>query len=216
MYYIVNGSPRPNGNTAMLLHSVEDGIKSSGKEVEWVELNKINFKGCISCYACKRADEKFKNHCVQKDELSPILEKLLDAEGVIIGSPIYYMNINGLTQSFIERFFFPNYEYTEKGTCFPHVIPSGFVFTMNVKEEQANTSGLIATIERTSSFAERILGMRTEILFSFDTRQFSDYSKYLCTRFSEQEKIIHQKEQFPKDMKAAFDMGVKIATICEK
>ena len=77
MYYIINGSPRSNGNTATLLHSAENGIKSVGKEVEWIELNKLNFKGCISCFACKQVDEKFKNHCIQKDDLSLMLEKLL-------------------------------------------------------------------------------------------------------------------------------------------
>ena len=216
MYYIINGSPRLNGNTATLLKSAADGIKSVGKAVEQVNLNKLNFKGCVSCFACKRADEKFKNHCIQKDELSPILEKLLTAEGIIIGSPIYYMNINGTTQSFIERFFFPNYEYTEKGTCFPGNIPSGFIFTMNLKEEQAEALNLLTVLERNPNFAERILGRKSEILCSFDTKQFSDYSKYICTRFSEDEKISHQKEQFPKDMKAAFDMGVRIATDNER
>ena len=212
MYYIINGSPRSNGNTATLLHSAENGIKSVGKEVEWIELNKLNFKGCISCFACKQVDEKFKNHCIQKDDLSLILEKLLAAEGIIIGSPIYYMNINGATQSFIERFFFPNYEYTEKGTCFPNCIPSGFIFTMNLKEELAKASNLISTLERTASFSERILGEKPEIIYSFDTKQFSDYSKYICTRFSEGEKDFHKREQFPKDVESAFAMGVKIAT----
>ena len=72
----INGSPRKNGNTAQLLKRAMDGAREAGAEVELVNLydRNLNYKGCMSCFACKLKGGK-KGVCSFKDDLQPILQK---------------------------------------------------------------------------------------------------------------------------------------------
>ncbi|MDR2657827.1 MAG: flavodoxin family protein, partial [Oscillospiraceae bacterium] len=67
----INGSPRKNGNTATLLQKAMDGAASVGAETELVHLVDLNYKGCVSCFACKRKGAKYPNTCSMQDDLSP-------------------------------------------------------------------------------------------------------------------------------------------------
>ena len=211
MIYFINGSPRTNGNTAVLLDKAMEGAKAAGVETERIDLYKLDYKGCASCFACKLKGGGSKGRCVQKDGLSPLLEALRDAGAVVIGSPVYFFNIPGATQSFLERFFYPYGLYTEETTCFPRRIPSAFIYTMNMKEDAAHEAGVIANLRPGQIFAARLLGEESEALFSFDTKQFDDYGRYEASKFSEKEKIEHRRLQFPLDCRAAFEMGKRIA-----
>ena len=81
---VLNGSPRTNFNTAQLLKQAQKGAESVGSEVEYYDLVKINFKGCMSCFACKLKGSKTNGLCAIRDDLRPILEKVLQADAVII------------------------------------------------------------------------------------------------------------------------------------
>ena len=85
---ILNASPRKNWNTAQLLQSAQKGAESVGALTEYIDLYDLNFTGCRSCLACKRKGAE-RNKCYWKDDLSPLIEKILQADSVIIGSPIY-------------------------------------------------------------------------------------------------------------------------------
>lgn len=76
----INGSPRKNGNTAQLLKRAMDGAREAGAEVELVNLydRSLNYKGCMSCFACKVKGGK-KGVCSFKDDLQPILQKAVEA-----------------------------------------------------------------------------------------------------------------------------------------
>lgn len=102
----INGSPRPNGNTATLLHKALEGAASAGAETECIDLYKLKYKGCISCFYCKRKDREH-GSCGVQDELTPILQKVKAADGVLFGSPIYFMNLTSDMQAFLERLLFP-------------------------------------------------------------------------------------------------------------
>lgn len=86
----INGSPRKNGNTAKLLQRAMEGAEAAGAEVEWVNLydRKLNIKGCMSCFACKVKGGK-KGVCSFKDDLLPILQKAVEADVLVCGSPNY-------------------------------------------------------------------------------------------------------------------------------
>ena len=87
--YAVNGSPRKNGNTAQLLQKALEGAKAAGAEVKLIQLADLNFSGCISCFACKKIENPAPG-CILKDNLAEILNKLVKADGIIMGSPIYF------------------------------------------------------------------------------------------------------------------------------
>lgn len=132
-----NGSPRRNGNTAKLLKEALRGAAASGADTEYVDLYSLSYKGCISCFYCKRKD---KDHgtCIVKDDLSPFLTKAKEADALLFGSPIYFMSLTSGMHAFLERLFFSNYIYSaEIPSVFGKKIPSAFIYTMNVTEEQA-------------------------------------------------------------------------------
>lgn len=95
-----NGSPRRNGNTAKLLKEALRGAAASGADTEYVDLYSLNYKGCISCFYCKRKD---KDHgtCIVKDDLSPFLTKAKEADALLFGSPIYFMSLTSGMHAFL-------------------------------------------------------------------------------------------------------------------
>ncbi|MBP0970085.1 MAG: flavodoxin family protein, partial [Oscillospiraceae bacterium] len=85
---IINAGPRKNWNTDLMLKEAQKGAESVGAETEYIDLYSLNFTGCRSCLACKLKGAQ-RNKCYWNDNLSPVIEKILSADSVIIGSPIY-------------------------------------------------------------------------------------------------------------------------------
>ena len=84
MYVLaINGSPRKNWNTATLLNKALEGAAAQGAQTDLIHLYDLNFKGCISCFACKRKDGKSYGKCAYHDDLSPVLEKIEKADAII-------------------------------------------------------------------------------------------------------------------------------------
>lgn len=113
--YAINGSPRKNKNTATLLQKALDGVKEAAKdkeiETEIINLYDYNYTGCKSCFACKRLEGKSYGKCAVKDDIQEVLEKVSQADGIIFGSPVYFLDITGQLRSFIERLLFPYLVY---------------------------------------------------------------------------------------------------------
>lgn len=208
----VNGSPRKNWNTATLLNKALDGAASQGAEVELVNLYDLKYRGCISCFACKRKDGQH-GKCAMKDDLTHILEKIETADAIIFGSPIYYMNITAGMTALLERFLYSHSIYSnEISTVYPREIQSAFIYTMNATEEYIEKSGYKLSLKPHQDFIAKTLRRPLELLYSYDTYQFSNYDKYESSIFSEKAKSKQKLEQFPIDSQRAFDMGVRFAT----
>ena len=206
----INGSPRRNGNTAQLLDSALRGAQERGAQIERINLYSLKYTGCISCFYCKRKD-KTHGVCAVKDELSPVLNRLKQADALIFGSPIYYDNITSGMVAFLERFLFSNYIYSEEiPTVFPKILPSAFIYDMNITQERAIEIHLYSNLEKYQRSITEVLGQAPLLLYSYNTLQFDDYSKYESSIFSEQDKIRQRAEQFPLDCKAAYDIGAKL------
>lgn len=105
-FFAVNGSPRPNCNTAQLLDRALEGVLEiyPDAQAERINLYDFPFHGCRSCFACKRINGKHYGRCVQKDDLKSIHDKIAHADGVILGSPIYFSDVTGNMRCFLERF----------------------------------------------------------------------------------------------------------------
>ena len=207
----INGSPRKNFNTATLLEHAVKGAASTGATTETVHLYDLNFKGCTSCFACKGKTDAGSGHCAMRDELSPVLERIMACDALVLGSPIYYSDVTGMMRMFMERLLFMNLTYDNPLRPAPGKrISSAFIFTMNLPKE-AEQYG-IPLFEQTSKvFA--LLGGATEYLASYDTFQFDDYSKYAAGVFDPEQKKRIRAEQWPLDCKKAYDIGVRLASI---
>ena len=206
-----NGSPRKKWNTATLLEKALEGASSMGAETELIHLYDLNYKGCISCFCCKTKNGKSYGRCAVKDDLTPIFEKVLAAQLLIFGSPIYLGTATGQMRSFMERLTFPFLPYTDPPcTIFPRKIKTGFIYTLGATEEMARERGFDHHINLTREILERIFGS-SESLCSYDTYQFEDYSKVFAPRFDPEKKALRRKEVFPSDCAKAFEMGVRLA-----
>ena len=206
-----NGSPRKEWNTATLLKKALEGASSQGAETELIHLYDLNYKGCISCFACKKKGGESYGKCAVKDDLKPIFEKVETADAVIFGSPVYLGTITGQMQSFLERLIFPYLTYTDPpASLFPKKIPAGFIYTMGLTEEAMNQFGYQQRFANIERFLKMIFGS-SETLLSFDTYQFEDYSKVVAPRFDPVQKLKRRKEIFPQDCQKAFEMGARFA-----
>ncbi|HNX24853.1 MAG TPA: flavodoxin family protein [Spirochaetota bacterium] len=208
----INGSPRKNWNTATLLVKALEGAASAGAETELVHLYDLNYKGCISCFACKTKGGTSYGKCAVQDELAAVLKKALDADAILLGSPIYLSAVTGAMRSFMERLMFPNIAYTNPYTSLAEKkIKTGFIYTMNIPEERFNESPLKPHLEGNQASLELLFGS-VEPLYCFDTLQFTDYSKYVSDLFDPDHKAARRRDVFPEDCRKAFELGVRLVS----
>ena len=96
-----NGSPRKKGNTATLIRKVFEALEHEGIETEFVQVGGKPVRGCIACFKCfKNKDQRCS---VKEDILNDCIEKMLAADGVIIGSPTYFSDVSAETKALIDR-----------------------------------------------------------------------------------------------------------------
>jgi multimeric flavodoxin WrbA len=96
----LNGSPRKEGNTAQSLKIVLAELEKEGIETELIQLGGKKIAGCRACETCFDRKDR---HCAVQDDLNPILQKVFDADGLLIGSPTYFSNMTAETKAFIDR-----------------------------------------------------------------------------------------------------------------
>lgn len=207
----INGSPRKQWNTATLVRKALEGAAAQGAATELFHLYDLNFKGCTSCFACKARGGASYGRCAMGDDLTPVLEKIAQADALVIGSPIYFGSVTGETRSFMERLLFPYLTYTVPyGTLFPRKIRAGFIYTMNVTEERSREFGYEYFLTSNERYAQLLLGS-AESLCAFDTCQVDDYSKVVIESFDPAHKAERRREAFPLDCRRAYELGTRLA-----
>jgi multimeric flavodoxin WrbA len=96
-----NGSARKEGNTSILIQKVFDELEAEGIETKLVNLGPQSVNGCLACMKCF---ENKDGHCVQvKDSLNAWLDEMAAADGIILGTPVYFANISGQIKCFMDR-----------------------------------------------------------------------------------------------------------------
>jgi multimeric flavodoxin WrbA len=96
-----NGSARKDGNTSILLKLVLDELKAEGIETELYHLAGKPIQGCIACYKC--VENKNKRCAVEKDIVNECIQKMLEADGIVLGSPTYFADVTAGMKALIER-----------------------------------------------------------------------------------------------------------------
>lgn len=206
----INGSPRKEWNTGILLKKALEGAESKGAETEIIHLYDYNFKGCTSCFACKIRGGKSYGACGFKDEMTPVYERIKEVDVLILGSPIYFGDVTGELRSFIERLLFPCLVYTmPPKTLFSKKIGIGLIYTMNCPEEFAAKAGYDRLFNGNEQMMNMILG-KSESLMSYETYQFKDYSKVVADGIDESSRRKRREEVFPIDCEKAFKLGARL------
>lgn len=205
---ILNGSPRKNWNTAMMLKEAQKGAESVGAGTEYIDLYDLSYTGCRSCLACKRKDAE-RCKCFWPDDLSPVIDRILAADALIIGSPIYLGDITSHVHALIERLHFCTLSYDDYSSYFTGKVNVGIILTMNAPKAFYNIGYRKKAKETAQSF--RALNGSVEVYACCDTLQVQDYSKYNMAGFDEAHKKEMRKNQFPKDLEKAFQMGASLS-----
>ena len=205
---IINTSPRKGWNTAQLLKEAQKGAESAGSEVEYVDLYDLDFKGCRSCLACKAKDAE-RCKCYWKDDLSPLIERIMKADALIVGSPIYFGEPTAAFRALIERLFFCVLSYDSGGNYFKGKLDVGIIYTMNAPKEFYE-SGMRPSYENTENMFRRFFNGEVRVVAACNTVQVKDYSKYSMGRFDPDAKLKYQEENFPGTMKEAFKMSAEL------
>ena len=204
---ILNGSPRKNWNTAMMLKEAKRGAESVGAETEYIDLFDLSYTGCRSCLACKRKDAE-RCKCFWKDDLSPLIDRIFAADALIIGSPIYLGDITSQVHGLIERLHFCALSYDDYSNYFTGKVDTGIILTMNEQKAFYN----LAYRKKAKEIADSFKGLNgsVEVYACCDTLQVTDYSKYSMAGFNELHKKEMREKQFPQDLEKAFEIGTRL------
>jgi len=205
----INGSPRKNWNTHTLLENCLNGAKKMGAETELINLYDINFKGCISCFACKRKGVII-DKCAMKDDLEPLLQKICDCDALVLGSPIYLDSITGEMKSFWERLIFPYVSYELKPSSFGKKIKTAFIYTMNVPYIALPIFGYNKIFRKNGKQLKATFGSSSSLI-STSTYQFDNYDKYAISIINGKKRLKRRETVFLKDCEKAFLLGKKLA-----
>lgn len=200
----LNASPRIGWNTDILVREAAAGAESAGAEVEFFNLYQLEkFTGCVSCFGCKTQVHPGK--CILKDGLSDVLEKIRQADGLILGSPVYLGDISAGLRSLFERLIFQYITYKkEPFSCNQRRIPVVFILTSNVAAEQ-NAD----LLKRYKSTLEAFIGP-VQTMACGNTLQVSNYERYDWTLFDPEEKKARRETIFPQERQAAFTLGANM------
>lgn len=204
---IIDGGPRRGMNTAQMLQHFAEGAQSVSDDVEvkTVRLYDMDFKGCMSCMVCK-IKGKASNICKFKDALTPVLEEIAQADGLVLGSPIYFGDVTGKMRIFLERLAFPWLSYNDYSMTAPKPMPVVLIETMNGTPDRNNSQGY-GSMEYCIA---RALG-EPEHLIAYNTYQVKDYSRFELAGFSEEAKRQYRDAHWQEDLQKAFDAGRRMA-----
>lgn len=102
---VLNGSPRPGGNTAAMAAAFAKGAWENGHQVDVVNVCQKNIAGCLACEYCHKKDSGHERQCVQQDDMQEVYPLLDEAEMIVLASPVYYHSFSGQLQCAINRIY---------------------------------------------------------------------------------------------------------------
>lgn len=153
---ILNGSPRSHGCTARALEEVEKTLHEEGIETETVLVGNKDIRGCIACRSCASTGK-----CIFDDIVNEIAPKFESADGIIIGTPVYYAGSNGTILSLLDRLFFSTHfdKSMKVGAC---VISSRRAGSTSAYDEVNKYFGICSMPIATSTYWNEVHGSKAE------------------------------------------------------
>ncbi len=196
-----NAGPRKGWNTDTILSEA-----AAGAEIQRFDLFRLEkYTGCISCFGCKK--EKHKGHCICRDGLTPVLDAIRQADGLILASPNYLSEMTASFRALYERLIFQYLTYNlENPCCNPRPIPVLLIMTSNAPD-----TAFLGLMENYRQTLDRFVGP-TRYFVSGDTLQLRDYSQtdWPWSLFDPAAKQARRETVFPQERKKAFALGAEL------
>ncbi len=102
---VLNGSPRPQGNTAAMASAFANGARENGHQVDVIHVCQKQIAGCLACEYCHQKNSGHERQCVQRDDMQAVYPLLDEAEMIVLASPVYYHGFSGQLQCAINRIY---------------------------------------------------------------------------------------------------------------
>ncbi|WP_296789751.1 flavodoxin family protein [uncultured Methanobrevibacter sp.] len=198
---VINAGPKRKGPTAKIMKSAAEGAESVGADVEYVDLYKLDLHGCMECMICKREGKSGK--CYWKDETSPLIERILASDCLLIGVPIFFTDPTSHFRALMERLIFCVVDY-DVGIAFNGKINVGIFYSINYSENYYEKQ------------VRSHLKISEDLFKLFNGEVESNYISHISVREynlaeSGDESIKAKEEEFAADLKNAFEIGAKLS-----
>lgn len=194
---VINADPKIKQEVGKLLKSAGKGAESVGSEVEYFDLYKMDIKGCMLCSICKKKNkESFK--CYWRDDLSQIIEKILNADTLLIGSQIFFNEPTSHYRALVERLIYCIVSY-DRNYYYKGKVNVGIFYSVISPKEHFEKS-------------VRPYLKSTEDLFKMLNGEVKVYASYKGLRSQrETDKQIKEKmQEFDMDLEKAFEIGAEL------
>lgn len=201
-YIAINGSFRKKGNSAQMMASAIEGIRSADPKADIKEINiyDIDFKGCRGCQGCHLKNKK-RIGCIVKDGAYDLLNEIRDTDGFAFASPIYYFEISSELRSLFERLFYPGHQ--------EQAVPVCAIYTMNQPEENMKKR-FLKDIEHIDMFLSQTLNSDVEDVFSFQTLGWNNNKPFEFDDTWYEKRKSHALKQLPIDKQKAKEAGMRL------
>jgi len=197
---VINAGPKRKDVNAQLAQSALKGAESVGADTEYVDLYKLDLHGCMNCSICKKDEETCK--CYWRDDLSPLIEKIFNADSLIIAVPIFFSQPSSHFMAFLERLIYSLVSYNS-GNKFKGKVDVALCYSINYPLDYFEKS-----VRPHIRSSEDLLKMLNGDLV---VEAFHFVSKNFASKLSEDELKLRD-EQFRCDLDTVFEIGVRLGS----
>ena len=199
---VINAGPKRMDVNAQLAQSAAEGAKSVGSEVEYVDLYKMELSGCRVCLICKNDEDVCK--CFWRDELSPLIERIFDADSLLVAAPIFFSQPTSHYMALLERMIFSLVSF-KTGNKFKGKVNVGLFYTMEYPLDYFENS-----VRPHLKQSEDLLKMLNGDLV---IDAFSNISRAERSDTSEEgiNSLKLKEEQLSRDLQKVFDIACELS-----
>lgn len=196
---VINADPKRKGNNARLMKSAQEGAESVGAETRYIDLYKLDLCGCRACLICKNDEDLCK--CYWRDELSPLIEDIFNADALLIGVPIFFSHPSSHYMALLERLIFSMVSY-KTGNKFKGKVNVGLLYTINYPLDYFENS-VRPHLKQLEDLLKMLNG--DVVIYTSGNISKNDNAN------SSDDEIELKKEQFEENIKKAFEIGAELS-----
>ena len=196
---VINAGPKRRDVNAQLAQSAAEGAKSVGSQVEYIDLYKMDLSGCHVCLICKNDEEVCK--CFWRDELSPLIERIFDADSLLVAAPIFFSQPTSHYMALLERLIYCMVSY-KTGNKFRGKVNVGLFYTINYPMGYFEKS-VRPQLKQSEDLLDMLNG---EVVIE----TFSNISRNMKSNSSVEE-LKSKEEQLSRDLERVFEIGADLS-----
>ena len=199
---VINADPKRKESTAQFMKSAARGAESVGADVKYVDLYKLPLSGCRVCLICKREGMSCK--CHWNDELSPLIEEILESDVLLIGVPLFFSQLSSHYMAFLERLIFSIVSF-KTGNAFKGKVDVGLFYTIEYPRDYFEKS-IRPHLKQSEDLLKMLNGnVVVETYYKISKTERSDSTEKGI------ESLNLKEQQFSKDLDEIFNIAADLS-----